>query len=207
MNPDEANASASAVAHHATRISCARRPKRPALESIACERNLADTKEGGSGSVTGLRSMGSMGLAGLGSTKRVLIVEDNDDNRKILVYRLRRIGDLEIDEASNGLEALHAVATRAPDLVIMDVHMPIMDGLEAARRIRELDDDRGTVPIIALTAEPLDERRGDECSNVTDFLQKPIIDPAALRAKVTYWLERRHGERSFVPSLAASVAR
>jgi hypothetical protein len=58
-----------------------------------------------------------------------------------------------------------------------------------------------------LTAEPLDERRGDECSGVTDFLQKPIIDPAALRAKVTYWLERRHGERSFVPPLAASVAR
>lgn len=152
--------------------------------------------------------MGSMGLAGSGSVKRVLIVEDNDDNRKILVYRLRRIGDLEIDEASNGLEALHAVATHTPDLVIMDVHMPIMDGLEAARRIRELADDRGaSVPIIALTAEPLDERRSDECAGVTDFLQKPIIDPAALRAKVTYWLERRHGERSFVPSLAAGAAR
>jgi len=154
--------------------------------------------------VTGLRSMDSMGI---GSTKRVLIVEDNDDNRKILVYRLRRIGDIEIDEASNGLEAVHAVATRAPDLVIMDVHMPVMDGLEAARRIRELDDDRGTVPIIALTAEPLDERRADECSGVSDFLQKPIIDPAALRAKVTYWLDRRHGERSFVPPLSAAGAR
>ncbi len=55
--------------------------------------------------------------------------------------------------------------------------MPVMDGLEAARRIRELDDDRATVPIIALTAEPLDERRGDDCIGVTDFIQKPIIDP------------------------------
>ena len=148
-----------------------------------------------------------MNVMSHGSTKRVLIVEDNDDNRKILVYRLRRIGDIEIEEASNGLEALHAVATRPPDLVIMDVHMPVMDGLEAVRRIRELEDDGSTVPIIALTAEPLDERRGEECSGVTDFLQKPIIDPAALRAKVTYWLERRHGERSFVPTLPAFAAR
>lgn len=143
----------------------------------------------------------------MGSSKRVLIVEDNDDNRKILVYRLRRIADLEIDEAANGLEALHAVETHAPDLVIMDVHMPVMDGLEAARRIRELDDDRGTVPIIALTAEPLDERGSEERSSVTDFLQKPIIDPAALRAKVMYWLERRHDEHSFVPSMVASAVR
>jgi CheY-like chemotaxis protein len=154
--------------------------------------------------VTGLRNIDPMGL---GSIKRVLIVEDNDDNRKILVYRLRRIADLEIDEAANGLEAVEAVTAHAPDLVIMDVHMPLMDGLEAARRIRELDDDRGTVPIIALTAEPLDERRGDECSGVTDFLQKPIIDPAALRAKVTYWLERRHSERSFVSPLTAAAVR
>jgi len=162
------------------------------------------SKEGGSGGVTGLRNIDPMGC---GSTKRVLIVEDNDDNRKILVYRLRRIAELEIDEAANGVEALEAVATHTPDLVIMDVHMPVMDGLEAARRIREFDDDRGTVPIIALTAEPLDERRADECSGVTDFLQKPIIDPAALRAKVTYWLERRHRERSFVPPLATVAAR
>lgn len=154
--------------------------------------------------MTGLRSMGLMAL---GSVKRVLIVEDNDDNRKILVYRLRRIADLEIDEAANGLEALHAVETHAPDLVIMDVHMPVMDGLEAARRIRELDDDRGTVPIIALTAEPLDERGSEERSSVTDFLQKPIIDPTALRAKVMYWLERRHDEHSFVPSMVASDVR
>jgi len=160
--------------------------------------------KGGSATVTGLRSMELMAL---GSVKRVLIVEDNDDNRKILVYRLRRIADLEIDEAANGLEALHAVETHAPDLVIMDVHMPVMDGLEAARRIREFDDDRGTVPSIALTAEPLDERGNDERNSVTDFLQKPIIDPAALRAKVMYWLERRHDEHSFVPSMVASAVR
>jgi CheY-like chemotaxis protein len=154
--------------------------------------------------VTGLRNIDPMGP---GSIKRVLIVEDNDDNRKILVYRLRRIADLEIEEASNGLEALDVVATRSPDLVIMDVHMPVMDGLEAARRIRELDQPCGSVPIIALTAEPLDERHADERNGVTDFLQKPIIDPTALRAKVTYWLERRHDERSFVHPSATAFAR
>jgi CheY-like chemotaxis protein len=153
--------------------------------------------------MTGLRSMEWMEA---GSTKRVLIVEDNDDNRKILVYRLQRIGDLEIEEASNGLEALRTAERTPLDLVIMDVHMPVMDGLEAARRIRSLDGECGDVPIIALTAEPLDERRAEECSGVTDFIQKPIVDPAALRAKVAYWIQRRHGEQSFAPAATAAAS-
>ena len=154
--------------------------------------------------MTGLRTMESMGA---GSIKRVLIVEDNDDNRKILVYRLRRFGDLEIEEASNGLEALRVAKSAPLDLVIMDVHLPVMDGLEAARRIRALDGDSGDVPIIALTAEPLDERGAGDCACVTDFIQKPIVDPATLRAKVAYWLDRRHGERPFAASSAAVAAR
>jgi len=146
------------------------------------------TSEGGSNGVTGLRSMEAVMLRAM---KRVLIVEDNDDNRKILVYRLRRIANVEIEEATNGLEAVQAVAAHAPDLIIMDVHMPVMNGLEATRRIRALGDDGALLPIIALTAEPLE--RADR-NGVTDFIQKPIVDPDGLRAKVTYWLEHRHGE-------------
>ncbi len=138
--------------------------------------------------MTGLRSMEAVRLR---AVKRVLIVEDNDDNRKILVYRLRRVGDVEIEEATNGLEAVRAVASNAPDLIIMDVHMPVMNGLEAARRIRALGEIAASIPIIALTAEPLE--RADR-HDVTDFIQKPIVDPDGLRTKVSYWLEHRHGE-------------
>ena len=135
----------------------------------------------------------------LRAAKRVLIVEDNDDNRKILVYRLRRIANVVIEEAANGLEAVRAVAENPPDLVIMDVHMPVMNGLEATRRIRALGDDGAALPIIALTAEPLDHARGGYSDGVTDFIQKPIVDPDSLRAKVSYWLEHRHGEIAAMP--------
>ncbi|TFH30166.1 MAG: response regulator, partial [Myxococcales bacterium] len=86
-------------------------------------------------------------------------------------------------------------------------HMPVMDGLEAARRIRALDGDACHVPIIALTAEPLDERGAGECAGVSDFIQKPIVDPATLRAKVSYWLEHRHGEQAFTAPATVAAAR
>jgi CheY-like chemotaxis protein len=148
-----------------------------------------------------------METMGASDTKRVLIVEDNDDNRKILVYRLRRLGDIDIEEAANGLDALRIAEHMHLDLVIMDVHMPVMDGLEASRRIRALDTDAADVPIIALTAEPLAERSDADCEAVSDFIQKPIVDPATLRAKVSYWLEHRHGEqRLSAPQLASAAS-
>src|SRR5262245_26681461 len=67
--------------------------------------------------------------------KRILVVEDNEDNRRILLYRLRKIGDFEIIETENGAEAVAAVLERPPDLIFMDLKMPVMDGWEATRRI------------------------------------------------------------------------
>lgn len=123
--------------------------------------------------------------------KRILVVEDNVDNRRILVYRLRRIGDFEIIEASNGEEALEIVQTDPPpDLVFMDLKMPVMDGWEATRRIRSLDLGRH-IPIIALTAQAM---AGDEqkalAAGCDDYLAKPIVDPNVVRVKV----ERLLGE-------------
>jgi CheY-like chemotaxis protein len=89
---------------------------------------------------------------------------------------------------------VRAVVANPPDLIIMDVHMPVMNGLEATRHIRALGDDGAALPIIALTAEPLDHARAGNGDGVTDFIQKPIVDPDQLRAKVSYWLEHRHGE-------------
>jgi putative PEP-CTERM system histidine kinase len=59
--------------------------------------------------------------------KKILVVEDNEDNRRILVYRLRKIGDFAIREATNGQEALDAVQADTPDLIFMDLKMPVMD--------------------------------------------------------------------------------
>lgn len=119
------------------------------------------------------------------ATKRILVVEDNLDNRRILVYRLKRIGEFEIVEATNGEEALRLVETLPPpDLIFMDLKMPIMDGWEATRRIRRLEYAK-KIPIIALTAQAM---AGDEqkalAAGCDDYLAKPIVDLEVVKAKM-----------------------
>ncbi len=123
--------------------------------------------------------------------KKILVVEDNLDNRRILVYRLRRIGDFEIVEASNGQEALDLIELSPPDLIFMDLKMPVMDGWEATRRIRARDRGR-RIPIIALTAQAM---AGDEqkalAAGCDDYVAKPIVDPEVVRFKLERLLESR----------------
>ena len=70
--------------------------------------------------------------------KKILVVEDNEDNRHILVYRLRKVGDFDITEAQDGQEALALIAQDPPDLLFLDLKLPILDGWETARRIRAM---------------------------------------------------------------------
>jgi two-component system cell cycle response regulator DivK len=116
--------------------------------------------------------------------KTILVVEDNLDNRRILVYRLRRIGEFRIIEASNGQEALDAVEAERPDLIFMDLKMPVMDGWEATRRIRTRETGR-RIPIIAVTAQAM---AGDEqkalAAGCDDYVAKPIVDPNVVREKM-----------------------
>ncbi len=122
--------------------------------------------------------------------KKILVVEDNEDNRRILVYRLRKIGDFDIREATNGLEAIAEVEKDPPDLIFMDLKMPVLDGWEATRRIRGMTSS-GDVRIIALTAQAM---TGDEeralAIGCDDYLSKPVVDPSLVRQKV----ERLLGE-------------
>ena len=116
--------------------------------------------------------------------RKILVVEDNEDNRRILIYRLRKIGDFEILEAVNGEQAVEVVRTQEPDLIFMDLKMPIMDGWEATRRIRELKNgDR--FRIIALTAQAM---AGDQekaiAAGCDDYLSKPVVDPNLVREKL-----------------------
>lgn len=125
------------------------------------------------------------------AAKRILVVEDNLDNRRILVYRLKRIGDFEIVEASNGEEALAIVQTTPPpDLIFMDLKMPVMDGWEATKKIRQLEFGK-SIPIIALTAQAM---AGDEqkalAAGCDDYLAKPIVDLSVVRTKMERLLER-----------------
>jgi len=116
--------------------------------------------------------------------KKILVVEDNLDNRRILVYRLRRIGEFDITEAGNGEEALAAVGRDAPDVIFMDLKMPVMDGWEATRRLRETPVG-AQIPIIALTAQAM---AGDEqkalAAGCDDYVAKPIVDPELVREKL-----------------------
>jgi two-component system cell cycle response regulator DivK len=119
-------------------------------------------------------------------TKRILVVEDQEDNRQIL-RDLLASADYEMDEAENGQEALDAVAKQRPDLILMDIQLPIMDGYEATRRIKA-DPVLRTIPIIAVTSHALsggeEKARAAGCD---DFVPKPY-SPRQLLAKIREYL-------------------
>ena len=111
---------------------------------------------------------------------RLLVAEDHAVNRQYLAALLEAQGHDAIYVA-NGLEAVEAVRREAFDLVLMDLHMPLMDGVAATRAIRALPDPlRATVPVLALTADAFDDTR-DRClvAGMNDFLTKPV-SPARL---------------------------
>src|SRR5215472_4993872 len=115
-------------------------------------------------------------------SKRILVVEDQEDNRRILRDLLCSAGYALI-EAESGEEALTAVETQRPDLILMDIQLPVMDGYEAARRIKSNPDIKA-VTIIAMTAYAL---AGDEAkalaAGCNGYVTKPF-SPRALLAKV-----------------------
>ena len=104
----------------------------------------------------------------------ILVAEDHPVNRKLVGLLLENMGHVALF-AENGQQALTIVTNQAIDLVLMDLHMPEMDGLEATRQIRQLPGSRGRVPIIALTADVLDDTRETAFrAGMNDFLFKPV---------------------------------
>ena len=106
---------------------------------------------------------------------RVLVAEDNEVNRLVLEAMLARLG-LRAEFAADGRQAVRMATSQDWDVVLMDLHMPELDGLEAARAIRALPDRaRARVPIVALTADVFDETR-ERCraAGIVDFLTKPV---------------------------------
>ncbi len=122
---------------------------------------------------------------------RILLVEDNAVNRTIATRLLEKRGHVVI-AVENGALALDATANEHFDVVLMDVQMPVMDGLTATARIREREHTTGVhLPIIAVTAHAMDEDRG-RClaAGMDDYLPKPIRS-ADLFAAITRFAPSR----------------
>ena len=144
---------------------------------------------------------------------RILLAEDNVTNQQVALGILKKLG-LRADAVGDGAEAVRALETIAYDLVLMDVQMPEMDGLEATARIR---DPRSSVlhhrvPIIAMTAHAMQGDR-DRCleAGMDDYVTKPI-SPEALSAALDRWLPLEepaptvHAQAAHAPALRAAAA-
>jgi two-component system cell cycle response regulator DivK len=118
--------------------------------------------------------------------KCILVVEDQEDNRRILRDLLGNAG-YQLIEAESGEDALAAVMKQRPDLILMDIQLPIMDGYEATRQIRA-NPDMKAVPIIAVTSYALagDEAKA-EAAGCNTYVSKPF-SPRVLLAKVREYL-------------------
>ena len=110
--------------------------------------------------------------------KKILIAEDNDSNYILMTYILKKY--YQFERAKNGQEAVEMAEKNAYDLVLMDIKMPIMDGLEATKAIRAALPD---LPIIALTANAFDsDRQLAMDAGCNDFLSKPVSSELCLKA-------------------------
>ncbi len=116
----------------------------------------------------------------------VMLVEDNQINQEVAQQLLESTG-LSVEVANHGQEALDKLAINRYDLILMDMQMPVMDGLEATRRIRKLPEGQN-LPIIAMTANAFEDDR-QNCLNagMNDFVSKPV-DPDSLYAVLSIWI-------------------
>jgi PAS domain S-box-containing protein len=137
-----------------------------------------------------------------GMKGRILLTEDNPTNQKVAIGILRKFG-LSIDVASNGAEALKALESNPYDLILMDVQMPVMDGIEATRKIRASTSSafNAQIPIIAVTAHARQVDRLDcIAAGMNDYISKPVTQ-AALAETMLRWLPKEgSGDAASAPS-------
>jgi CheY-like chemotaxis protein len=141
---------------------------------------------------------------------RILLVEDNITNQQVALGILKKLG-LRADVVANGAEALKALEQIPYDLVLMDVQMPEMDGLEATRQIRDPESAvrDHTVPVIAMTAHAMAGDR-EKCrkAGMNDYISKPVA-PEVLAGKLEKWLKTvsKSGPNAATEDPAAPMAK
>jgi CheY-like chemotaxis protein len=119
--------------------------------------------------------------------KRIAVIEDNPDNR--LLVRAILEDEYEVDEYESGAAALSALAAVRPDLILLDISLPEMDGMEVLRAIRA-DPTLRALPVIALTAHAMSgDRERFLAEGFDDYLTKPIVDETLLFQSIARLLE------------------
>jgi CheY-like chemotaxis protein len=121
-----------------------------------------------------------------GGMTKIAVVDDNSDNRLIIRTILEDL--YEIVEYSSGLEAIEGFRESRPDVVILDISLPEMDGTEILRRIRT-DPGLNSLPVIALTAHAMvGDREKYLSAGFNDYVAKPILDMSVLFSTIERWL-------------------
>ena len=109
--------------------------------------------------------------------KKILVAEDNDSNYILMTYILKKY--YTYDRAKNGQEAVEMADKAEYDIVLMDIKMPVMDGLEATKKIKEA---HPNLPVVALTANAFDsDRQLAMDAGCDDFLSKPVSSDACIQ--------------------------
>lgn len=120
---------------------------------------------------------------------RILYVEDNDDNVYMLSRRLKKLG-FEVSVASDGEQGIAMARREKPDLILMDLSLPLLDGWEATRRLKGASDTR-SIPIIALSAHTMvGDRERALTAGCDDYDAKPVVLESLLE-KIEALLQRR----------------
>ena len=121
--------------------------------------------------------------------RKIAVVDDNSDNR--LIIRTILEDQYEILEYSNGMEAIEGFRTNKPDVIILDISLPEMDGTEILRRIRD-DPKLYDLPVIALTAHAMvGDREKYLAAGFNDYVAKPILDMSVLFSTIQRWERSR----------------
>ena len=123
--------------------------------------------------------------------KKILIVEDNADNRELFFQTLEY--DYELILAENGKQALERAAEFYPDLILMDLSMPVMDGWEAAGKLK-MDVNLKEIPVVALSSNAMvGDRERALKAGCDDYISKPV-SPVMLLSRIAEWLDDGEGE-------------
>lgn len=105
--------------------------------------------------------------------KKVLVVDDEPDVRQLLLYRLQDVEGFEVIEAHDGIEALRQAKAEKPDIILLDIMLPVMDGYEVCRMLKK-DENTKNIPVIMLTAKTMvgDMEKG-VCAGAVEYVMKP----------------------------------